>query len=97
VPAARAVHDDDPELAGVARAVVLEPETTFDTTWTYVFEDAETVRRAMVAPAGLALLVGPDREEEVQDAIERGLETYRAADGSYRLQNTFQSLIARAR
>ena len=57
----------------------------------------ETVRRAMVAPAGLALLVGPDREDEVKDAIERGLASYRADDGSYRLQNTFHSLIARAR
>jgi hypothetical protein len=51
----------------------------------------------MVAPAGLALLVGPDREDEVQDVIERGLASYRADDGSYRLQNTFHTLIARAR
>jgi SAM-dependent methyltransferase len=84
-------------LEDIATRAGLEPETTFDTTWAYVFEDAKTVRRAMVAPAGLALLVGHDREDEVKDAIERGLASYRADDGSYRLQNTFHSLIARAR
>lgn len=84
-------------LEDIAARAGLEPESTFDTTWAYVFEDAATVRRAMVAPAGLALLVGPDREDEVKDAIERGLGPYRADDGSYRLENTFHSLIARAR
>ncbi len=84
-------------LEDIASRAGLEPETTFDTTFAFVFEDAHTVRRAMVAPAGIALLVGPDREDEVKDAIERGLASYRAADGSYRLQNTFHTLIARAR
>jgi SAM-dependent methyltransferase len=84
-------------LEDIATRAGLEPEITFDTTFSYVFEDAETVRRAMLAPAGLALLVGPDREDEVKDAIERGLASYRAEDGSYRLQNTFHCLIARAR
>jgi len=84
-------------LEDVATRAGLEPETAFDTRWAYVFEDAQAVRRAMVAPAGLALLVGPEREDEVKDAIERGLAAYRADDGSYRLQNTFHSLIARAR
>jgi SAM-dependent methyltransferase len=84
-------------LEDIATRAGLEPETRFETTWSYVFEDAKTVRRAMVAPAGVALLIGPDREDEVKDAIERGLASYRAEDGSYRLQNTFHSLIARAR
>jgi hypothetical protein len=84
-------------LEDLATRAGLEPEATFDTTWSYLFADTGTVRRAMVAPAGLATLVGPDREEEVKDAIERGLAPYRAADGSYRLQNTFHTLIARAR
>jgi SAM-dependent methyltransferase len=84
-------------LEDLATRAGLEPETTFDTTCAYVFDDAETIRRAMVAPAGIALLVGPDREDEVKDAIQHGLVTYRADHGSYRLQNTFHSLIARAR
>src|ERR671921_277841 len=38
-------------LEDIARRAGLEPETTFDSTWAYVFDDAATVRRAMVAPA----------------------------------------------
>jgi SAM-dependent methyltransferase len=84
-------------LEDIAARAGLQPEKTFDTTLSYVFEDAATARRAMVAPAGIAVLVGAEREDEVKDAIERGLAPYRADDGSYRLQNTFHTLIARAR
>ena len=84
-------------LEDIATRAGLEPESAFDSTWSYEFPDEETIRRALVAPAGIAVLVGPEREEEVKDAIVRGLATHRAPDGSYRLQNTFHSLIARAR
>jgi len=84
-------------LENIAAGAGLDPETTFDSTWSYEFPDDDAVARALVAPAGIAVLVGPDREEEVKDAIVRGLASYRARDGSYRLQNTFSSLIARAR
>jgi hypothetical protein len=50
----------------------------------------------MVAPAGLAVLVGPEREDQFKDAIVRGLAPYRAPDGAYRLRNAFHYLIARA-
>jgi SAM-dependent methyltransferase len=83
-------------LEDLATKAGLEPESTFDSTWSYEYPDEDTVRRALVAPAGLAALVGPDREDEVKDAIVSGLEPYRAGDGSYRLRNTFHSLIARA-
>jgi SAM-dependent methyltransferase len=84
-------------LEGIAAQAGLDPESTFDTTWSFVFADDETLGRAMAAPAGVALLVGPEREAEFKDAVVRGLAAHRAADGSYRLQNTFHSLIARAR
>jgi SAM-dependent methyltransferase len=84
-------------LEDIATRAGLDPETTFESTWSYEFGDEETVGRALVAPAGIAVLVGPDREDEVKDAIVGGLGTYRTDDGSYRLQNTFHSLIARAR
>jgi SAM-dependent methyltransferase len=84
-------------LEDIATTAGLDPESTFDTTWTYEFPDEETVRRALTAPAGIAVLVGPDRENEVQDAIVNGLANHRDPDGTYRLQNTFHSLIARAR
>jgi SAM-dependent methyltransferase len=84
-------------LEGIAAKAGLDPETAFDTTWSYEFPDEDTLRRALVAPAGIAVLVGADRERELGDAIVDGLAPHRAPDGSYRLRNTFHSLIARAR
>jgi SAM-dependent methyltransferase len=84
-------------LEGIAAKAGLDPDTAFDTTWSYEFPDEDTLRRALIAPAGIALLVGADREDEVKDAIVNGLAPHRTADGGYRLQNTFHSLIARAR
>jgi len=81
------------ELVGQAG---LTPEQAFDTSWAFVFRDEQTLRQAMLAPAGIALLVGADREEEVGDAIAEGLVRYRTSDGSYRLRNQFHYLIARA-
>jgi SAM-dependent methyltransferase len=74
----------------------LTPGAVYDSTWSYVFEDAAALARALIAPAGLALLVGPEREQEFKDAIVAGLAPFRAADGSYRLRNTHHALIARA-
>jgi SAM-dependent methyltransferase len=84
-------------LEAVAGEAGLDPETAFDSTWSYEYHDEDSLRRALVAPAGIAVLVGPDREEEVKDAIVSGLAPHRTPHGGYRLQNTFHSLIARAR
>lgn len=84
-------------LEDIATKAGLDSESAFDTTWSYAYPDEDAVRRALVAPAGIAVLVGPDREQEVQDAIVTGLAPHRAPDGSYRLRNTFHFLIARAR
>jgi SAM-dependent methyltransferase len=83
-------------LEDLATRAGLTPETAFDTSWAFQFPDEDTMRRALVAPAGLALLVGPEREEEFKDALSAGLAKYRAPDGSYRLQNGYHFLIARA-
>jgi hypothetical protein len=50
----------------------------------------------MVAPAGIATLVEPGREEELKAAIVDGLEPFRTPQGEYRLANEFHFLIARA-
>jgi SAM-dependent methyltransferase len=81
------------DLAGRAG---LTPERAFDTTWAHEFPDGETLGRALIAPAGVAVLVGPDREERLKDAIVDRLATHRTRDGRYRLQNDFHCLIARA-
>jgi len=82
------------ELAGQAG---LTPDAAFDSSWAFEFPDEATMHRALIAPAGLAVLVGPEREQEFKDALSVGLANHRAPDGSYRLHNEYHFLIARAR
>jgi SAM-dependent methyltransferase len=92
----------DPDLSqpGLLRELAeqagLAPGQEFDSTWAFVYPDAETLGRAMTAVAGLALIAGADREHELENAIVDGLAPYRRADGSYRLSNEYHYLIARA-
>lgn len=83
-------------LEDLATQAGLSPERAFDTSWAFEFEDEATMHRALIAPAGLALLVGSDREPEFKDALSLGLARYRTPSGGYRLQNEFHLLIARA-
>ena len=83
-------------LENLATRAGLTPEQAFDLTWAYEYPDDETLGRAMMAPAGIATLVGPDRENEVTAAIVAGLAPYRTPDDRYRLQNEFHFLITRA-
>jgi SAM-dependent methyltransferase len=83
-------------LEAIATQAGLEPEEAFDITWAYEYPDSETLGRAMMAPVGIAVLVGPEHEAEVRSAIVEGLAPFRTRQGSYRLQNEFRCLIARA-
>jgi SAM-dependent methyltransferase len=49
-------------LEALAAQADLKPESTFDSTWAYGYPDEETLGRALLAPAGLATLAGPERE-----------------------------------
>ena len=92
----------DPDLSrsGVLKALAtqagLTPESEFDATWAFEYPDAETLGRALVAVAGLAILAGPERERELRNAIVDGLAPFRAEDGTYRLSNEYHYLITRA-
>jgi SAM-dependent methyltransferase len=81
-------------LQAVATQAGLTPASEFDATWILEYPDAETLGRALVAVAGLAVLAGPEREQELQTAIVDGLAPYRTPDGSYRLSNEYHYLIA---
>jgi hypothetical protein len=83
-------------LEALATEAGLTPETAFDTRWAYEYPDEETLSRAMVAPAGLAALAGPQHEDALRAAIVEGLAPFGMPGGGYRLQNEFRSLIARA-
>ena len=84
------------KLDALATEAGLTPESEFDTTWALEYPDAETLGRAMIAVAGLAILAGPEREHVLKTAIVDGLAPYRSADGSYRFSNEYHYLIARA-
>lgn len=83
-------------LDSLATAAGLAPEETFVSSWAYTYPDDETLGRALLAPAGLAVLVGSGREDEVRRAIVDGLADYRRSDGSYVLENEYRYLVARA-
>jgi SAM-dependent methyltransferase len=83
-------------LRGLAVAAGLAPDEEFDATWTLEYPDDDTLERALVAVAGLAELVGPEREPELKRAIRDGLARFRRPDGSYALSNEFHYLIGRA-
>jgi SAM-dependent methyltransferase len=82
-------------LEELATKANLTPETAFDTSWAFDYDEG-SLRRAMVAVAGISSIVGPEREQEVKDAIAAGLASRRAPDGRYVLQNEYHYLIARA-
>ena len=69
---------------------------TFDTSWAFEYPDHEALGRAMMAPAGIAELVGPSREGAVRAEIVDALASHRTPEGSYRLENEFHNLVARA-
>jgi SAM-dependent methyltransferase len=81
------------QLAGEAG---LTPVDAFDLSWAYEFADDEELGRAMLAPAGIGDLVGPEREDSVSNQIVDALAPHRTAGGSYRLENEFHFLIAGA-
>jgi SAM-dependent methyltransferase len=83
-------------LEEIATGAGVTPEQAFDTTWAFEYPDADALGRALVAVAGIAVLVGPEREQQVKDAIVSGLARYRTPDGGYRLNNEYHYLIARA-
>lgn len=83
-------------LEALAAQAGLTPERSFDITWAYEYPDEETLGRALLAPAGLATLAGPEREQDVKRAIIEGLAPYRTPAGGYRLENEFHFLIAHA-
>ena len=83
-------------LEGLVAASGLTIADDFVTSWSAEFPDEQTLRRAMLAVAGLALLAGPDREHELGDAIARGMEQYRTPDGGYSLRNEYRIVVSRA-
>ena len=59
------------------------PGLAFHFSFAYKFPDPETLGRLLLAPAGLATLIGSEREEAVRAQIVDALAPYRTAQGGY--------------
>jgi hypothetical protein len=58
--------------------------------------DEETLLRALLAPGGVSLAIEHSGEGAVRKAISDASAPFRRPNGSYRIENTFRYLIARA-
>jgi len=83
-------------LEGIATAAGLTPSDAFGFSWAYSYPDEESLVTAMLAVGLVTELLAVADEADVRRAIAASLEPYRAADGSYRLENEWHALIAHA-
>jgi SAM-dependent methyltransferase len=81
-------------LEELAAAAWLRARCAFDVSYPVEYPDEQTLGRLLMAPMGIARLVGPAREEAVRTKIVEALAPRRGADGSYRLHNEFHYLVA---
>jgi SAM-dependent methyltransferase len=83
-------------LEEIATEAGLTPREAFDFSFAYEYPDPETLGRLLVAPAGLATLIGPQHEETVRAQIVEALAPHRTPEGTYRLDNEYRYLVATA-
>jgi hypothetical protein len=81
-------------LDEMVAAAGLNVRGAFDFSYATDYPDERTLGRPLMAPAGIAKLVGPAREEAVRRKIVDALEPLRSPQGSYRLQDEFHYLVA---
>jgi SAM-dependent methyltransferase len=83
-------------LEEVATGARLSPRDAFSFAFAYEYPDASTLARLLMAPSGIAQLVGPEREGVVAEQIVEAMAPCRTKAGSYRLRNEFRFLVASA-
>jgi SAM-dependent methyltransferase len=83
-------------LEQIATQAGLSPASAFDFSFAYEYPDDQTLGRMLLAPAGIASLIGPEREEAIRAKIVEVLAPHRTSEGGYRLHNEFHYLVATA-
>jgi SAM-dependent methyltransferase len=83
-------------LEGLAAEAGLVPERAFDLRWAYEYADEAELTRGMMSAGGFGAIVGGDRQDAARASIVDALAVCRTPDGSYRLDNEWHYLIARA-
>lgn len=83
-------------LEGLAEQAGLRPEHAAEVEVPYQFADRAAFERALLAFTPAYSIAPGDAEQAVRAAIDGPAEPFRRADGSYRFENRFRYLIARA-
>jgi SAM-dependent methyltransferase len=83
-------------LEGLASDAGLVPEAAFDISYALEYPDEATLVRRLLAPGGVVEAIEHSGEDAVAAAIRDALAPCRRPDGSYRIENEWHFLIARA-
>jgi ubiquinone/menaquinone biosynthesis C-methylase UbiE len=83
-------------LEGIVTVAGLEPEASFDLSTAFEFPGREELVRHLLAPGGVTEAIRHSGEQAVARAIVDALAPRRRPDGSYRLENEWHYLLARA-
>ena len=94
-PAAPALYEPG-VLEQIAREADLTSDESFDLTWAYAYDTEDDMARAMLSPGPIVAAARAHGEAQVRAAIVGSLAPYRQRDGSYRLENEWHFLLARA-
>jgi len=83
-------------LEALATDAGLVPERAYDVQWAYEYADEAELTRGMMSAGGFGAIVGGDRQDAARASIVEALAVCRTPEGSYRLDNEWHYLIARA-
>jgi SAM-dependent methyltransferase len=83
-------------IEGLAREAGLEPERSGLVEVPYEAPGQAQLEQAMLAPGAVAPVIEHAGEAAVRAAIVEGAASFRRADGSYRFENRFRYVVARA-
>lgn len=83
-------------LEALALEAGLEPASASEVDVPFEAPDEERLLRALLAPGGVSPAIKHSGEEAVRKAISDASAPFRRPDGSYRIENRFRYLIARA-
>jgi len=83
-------------LEGMAEQAGLTPDDTFDVAWAYEWADDDELTRALLSPGVAVGAIQRSGEEPVRAAIVEAMAASRRDGGSYRVENEWHYVVARA-
>lgn len=83
-------------LESMARQAGLTPDECFDVRSPYEFADERSMLAGVMGAGGPVAAVRAAGYDAVAEAVLRALASCRGADGSYRIENEWHALVARA-